>query len=280
MDLVKKVKAGETVPSADRDRGDDVHPGPGEGRSPDAASTESTDRGRRPGGGRHCLSSRQRREERLGRPSSPPVLEMSGIDKAFVGVKALDDVDFRLFPGEVHALMGENGAGKSHADQGADRRLRDRRRRDRARRRSRCVRQPAGGPARPASAPCTRRSTSARTCRSPRTSSSAASRAGSAASSGARCAAARPRRSPRVDLDLDVVAPLGGYSLAVQQMVAIARAMDIAAQGADPRRADLEPGPGRGRAALRDHAQAEGARGSRSSSSPTSSTRSTRSPTA
>ena len=38
---------------------------------------------------------------------------MSGIHKAFVGVKALDDVDLRLFPGEVHALMGENGAGKS-----------------------------------------------------------------------------------------------------------------------------------------------------------------------
>ncbi|MBW8732476.1 MAG: sugar ABC transporter ATP-binding protein, partial [Terrabacter sp.] len=31
----------------------------------------------------------------------------------FPGVKALLDVDFRLFPGEVHALMGENGAGKS-----------------------------------------------------------------------------------------------------------------------------------------------------------------------
>src|SRR5699024_7960220 len=29
------------------------------------------------------------------------------------GVKALDRVNFRLFPGEVHALMGENGAGKS-----------------------------------------------------------------------------------------------------------------------------------------------------------------------
>jgi simple sugar transport system ATP-binding protein len=38
---------------------------------------------------------------------------MTGIEKAFAGVKALDKVDFRLFPGEVHALMGENGAGKS-----------------------------------------------------------------------------------------------------------------------------------------------------------------------
>ncbi|HEU5109686.1 MAG TPA: sugar ABC transporter ATP-binding protein [Micromonosporaceae bacterium] len=42
-----------------------------------------------------------------------PVLTMTGISKEFPGVKALIDVDFRLFPGEVHALMGENGAGKS-----------------------------------------------------------------------------------------------------------------------------------------------------------------------
>ncbi|MEU4604043.1 sugar ABC transporter ATP-binding protein [Kribbella sp. NPDC023972] len=42
-----------------------------------------------------------------------PVLRMKGIGKEFPGVKALDEVDFRLFPGEVHALMGENGAGKS-----------------------------------------------------------------------------------------------------------------------------------------------------------------------
>ncbi len=41
------------------------------------------------------------------------VLEMRGIHKEFPGVKALAGVDFRLFPGEVHALMGENGAGKS-----------------------------------------------------------------------------------------------------------------------------------------------------------------------
>src|SRR4051794_22696723 len=41
------------------------------------------------------------------------ILRMSGIRKEFPAVLALDDVDFRLFPGEVHALMGENGAGKS-----------------------------------------------------------------------------------------------------------------------------------------------------------------------
>ena len=42
-----------------------------------------------------------------------PVLQMTGIVKEFPGVRALSDVDFRLFPGEIHALMGENGAGKS-----------------------------------------------------------------------------------------------------------------------------------------------------------------------
>ncbi|AQP43621.1 sugar ABC transporter ATP-binding protein [Tessaracoccus flavus] len=46
-------------------------------------------------------------------PASTPIVEMTGISIEFPGVKALQDVDFRLLPGEVHALMGENGAGKS-----------------------------------------------------------------------------------------------------------------------------------------------------------------------
>ena len=41
------------------------------------------------------------------------VLTMRGICKSFPGVKALDKVDFTLRKGEIHALMGENGAGKS-----------------------------------------------------------------------------------------------------------------------------------------------------------------------
>jgi len=41
------------------------------------------------------------------------VLEMRHIGKTFPGVKALQDVDFTLRRGEIHALMGENGAGKS-----------------------------------------------------------------------------------------------------------------------------------------------------------------------
>lgn len=38
---------------------------------------------------------------------------MKDISKSFPGVKALDNVDFKLRKGEIHALMGENGAGKS-----------------------------------------------------------------------------------------------------------------------------------------------------------------------
>ena len=41
------------------------------------------------------------------------VLELKGVTKIFPGVKALDQVHFSLKKGEVHALMGENGAGKS-----------------------------------------------------------------------------------------------------------------------------------------------------------------------
>jgi galactofuranose transport system ATP-binding protein len=42
-----------------------------------------------------------------------PFLEIKKLSKNFPGVKALSDVDFRLFKGEVHAIMGQNGAGKS-----------------------------------------------------------------------------------------------------------------------------------------------------------------------
>lgn len=41
------------------------------------------------------------------------ILELKGITKIFPGVKALNNVQFQLKPGEIHALMGENGAGKS-----------------------------------------------------------------------------------------------------------------------------------------------------------------------
>ncbi|HWW72814.1 MAG TPA: sugar ABC transporter ATP-binding protein [Duganella sp.] len=45
--------------------------------------------------------------------STAPVLELRGISKAFPGVQALSGVALNLYPGEVHTLMGQNGAGKS-----------------------------------------------------------------------------------------------------------------------------------------------------------------------
>ena len=41
------------------------------------------------------------------------LLEMSGINKSFPGVRALDNVNLKVRPHSIHALMGENGAGKS-----------------------------------------------------------------------------------------------------------------------------------------------------------------------
>lgn len=44
---------------------------------------------------------------------TPPVVELSGISKAYGHVEALREVDLELYAGEVHALVGDNGAGKS-----------------------------------------------------------------------------------------------------------------------------------------------------------------------
>lgn len=43
------------------------------------------------------------------------MLKLTNISKSFPGVKALDDVSIEFGEGEIHALLGENGAGKSTA---------------------------------------------------------------------------------------------------------------------------------------------------------------------
>ena len=53
------------------------------------------------------------REQEESNAMTQPVLEMRGITKRFPGVIANNNVDLTLYPGEIHALLGENGAGKS-----------------------------------------------------------------------------------------------------------------------------------------------------------------------
>jgi inositol transport system ATP-binding protein len=47
--------------------------------------------------------------------TTPPLLEVADLTRRFHGVVALDHFDFDVRPGEIHALVGENGAGKSTA---------------------------------------------------------------------------------------------------------------------------------------------------------------------
>ncbi|KQW93411.1 sugar ABC transporter ATP-binding protein [Massilia sp. Root418] len=158
-----------------------------------------------------------------------PVLELTGIHKEFPGVKALSDAGLRLFPGEVHTLMGQNGAGKSTLIKVLT-----------------GVYTPERGtmllngkPIRPASTLeaqelgistvyqevnlCPNLSVAENIFigRYPR-------KWGRIDWKGMRSEAARMLKL--MEIDIDVAAPLSNYSLAVQQMVAISRALNVNAK--------------------------------------------------
>lgn len=161
--------------------------------------------------------------------TTQPVLELTGIHKGFPGVKALSDVSLRLFPGEVHALMGQNGAGKStlikvltglyQPDAGTitldGETIAPRRTEEAQALGIQTVYQEVNL--------CTNLSVAENICagRFPR-------KWGRIDWSAVNAEAVRVLK--QMDLDIDVTAPLSRYSLSVQQMVAIARALRVQAK--------------------------------------------------
>ena len=164
---------------------------------------------------------------------TPVILEARGLSRAFTGVQALRQVDFALRAGEVHALMGQNGAGKStliklltgvHAPDGGEMRL-------------------AGALIQPDSPAAAQRlgiSTvyqEVNLC--PNLSVAENIFAGRYPRRGAaglwrihwpRLNADARTLLQRLNLDIDVTRLLSSYSVAVQQMVAIARALSVSAR--------------------------------------------------
>ena len=53
----------------------------------------------------------------ISRLSEQPILRASGITKHYGGIHALRGVDLEIRPGEIHALMGENGAPRAFLQQ-------------------------------------------------------------------------------------------------------------------------------------------------------------------
>ncbi|TFW34652.1 sugar ABC transporter ATP-binding protein [Massilia horti] len=155
-----------------------------------------------------------------------PVLEMAGIHKQFPGVKALLDAGLRLYPGEVHTLMGQNGAGKSTLIKVLT-----------------GVYQPDGGTITLAGKRIEPRSTQDAQSLGISTVYQEVNLCPNLSVAENIFIGRYPRRLRMIDwrgmrqqaakllarlqVDIDVAAPLSNYPLAIQQMVAIARALNI-----------------------------------------------------
>ncbi|MBO9648655.1 MAG: sugar ABC transporter ATP-binding protein [Variovorax sp.] len=161
--------------------------------------------------------------------SDAPVLQLTGIDKQFSGVPALRGVSLRLRAGEIHALLGQNGAGKStlikvltgvYAADSGEMVL-------------------SGQPIRPAS-PIEAQKMGISTVYQevnlcPNLSVAENILAGRYPRRGLRINWAAVNREARtllarLDVDIDVSRLLSSYSVAVQQMVAIARALGLSSK--------------------------------------------------
>jgi simple sugar transport system ATP-binding protein len=161
--------------------------------------------------------------------SSPALLEVRGLAKGFPGVQALQGVDFTVRRGEVHALMGENGAGKSTLIKTIT-----------------GVYPRDAGTVRLNGAPISPRSPNAAEAVGMSTVYQEVNLIPHLSIAENICLGrqqtrfgiirwrAMARRAEaalaRVDLKLDVKRPLSSYSIAVQQMTAIARALDVSAR--------------------------------------------------
>ena len=195
--------------------------------------------------------------------AEPRLLEIRGLEKSFPGVRALQGVDFTVRRGEVHALMGENGAGKSTLikvltgvyDRDAGTSLLD------------------GQDVRPGSPRdaegigistvyqevnlIPHLSVAENICLGP-----AADARSGFIRWGAIRAACPSKPLARLDLiELDVSRQLSSCSIAIQQMVALARALDVDAKLLILDEPTSSPGRERGRGAFQSHAQAASAEG-------------------
>jgi len=157
------------------------------------------------------------------------LLEIRKLSKTFPGVRALEEVDFTVRRGEVHALMGENGAGKStlikvltgvHGRDGGTVRLDGTEIHPRAPREAEAV---GISTVYQEVNLIPYLSVAENICLGRQPTRLGLIRWGAMAE--------RARAAlDRVDLKIDVAQPLSSYSIAVQQLVAIARALDISAK--------------------------------------------------